>query len=344
MKLLQCLYGLRSAGRDRWMARCPAHQDHTPSLSIRWVGDRFLLHCFAGCPVEVILKTLGLGWNDLHQRELPGGFALKTPDLGTSDPRAQARIEHLWNRAHPLTGEDEASRYLRFRGLPPSQTSPSLRFVEALEYHHQGRYIGVFPALIAKVVHPWWGRVALHRTYLRQGGLGKAPVPAPKKLTRPIFAGATKGAATRLGMAGSRLAVAEGLETALAVQAMTSWATWAAVSAGGMAVLEVPDSVREVLIAADHDPVNPTTGLRPGEAAARALASRLVQQGIRVHLAIPPDESTDWLDGYLVGTDLWGHSELWVRRASGSNQPRLAGHKPYLGHPATAFHSSPPAL
>ncbi len=48
------------------MARCPAHWDHKPSLSISEVTGKVLVHCFAGCTqAEVIdaLRDRGL-WPD----------------------------------------------------------------------------------------------------------------------------------------------------------------------------------------------------------------------------------------------------------------------------------------
>ncbi len=51
---------------DAWSARCPAHDDRDPSLSIGIGTDaRVLLHCHAGCQVEVIVGTLGLAMRDL---------------------------------------------------------------------------------------------------------------------------------------------------------------------------------------------------------------------------------------------------------------------------------------
>ena len=49
-----------------WSARCPAHEDKNPSLSIA-VGDdgRALLCCHAGCTTEAILEALGLTMRDL---------------------------------------------------------------------------------------------------------------------------------------------------------------------------------------------------------------------------------------------------------------------------------------
>ena len=42
-KLVSQLEGVRSTGQDRWIARCPAHDDRSPSLSIREVDDRILI-------------------------------------------------------------------------------------------------------------------------------------------------------------------------------------------------------------------------------------------------------------------------------------------------------------
>lgn len=44
-----------------FMALCPGHDDHEPSLSIKQAGNgKLLLHCFAGCHYEKILAALGI--------------------------------------------------------------------------------------------------------------------------------------------------------------------------------------------------------------------------------------------------------------------------------------------
>lgn len=60
------LKGVESRGPKQWMALCPAHDDHDPSLSIE-VGEdgRILIHCFAECPTEKIISALGIDWGDL---------------------------------------------------------------------------------------------------------------------------------------------------------------------------------------------------------------------------------------------------------------------------------------
>lgn len=63
--VLDRLEQVRKAPRG-YLARCPAHEDRTPSLSVG-VGadDRVLLHCFGGCEAVDIVAVLGLSMKDL---------------------------------------------------------------------------------------------------------------------------------------------------------------------------------------------------------------------------------------------------------------------------------------
>lgn len=60
--LLSRLEKVRTTGKQKWKACCPAHDDKSPSLSIG-VGDKgqVLLHCFAGCTVDAILAAIDSG-------------------------------------------------------------------------------------------------------------------------------------------------------------------------------------------------------------------------------------------------------------------------------------------
>ena len=64
--LLSHFNGVKKSG-DQYMALCPAHDDHNPSLSIGLSkdGKRILLHCFAGCHEEEILQKVGVTMKDL---------------------------------------------------------------------------------------------------------------------------------------------------------------------------------------------------------------------------------------------------------------------------------------
>jgi hypothetical protein len=55
--IAKALFG-RKAGAG-WMARCPTHDDRTPSLSIRAAADgKVLVRCHAGCNQERVIATL----------------------------------------------------------------------------------------------------------------------------------------------------------------------------------------------------------------------------------------------------------------------------------------------
>lgn len=65
--LLSHLHGVRRTGEGRYSARCPAHEDRSPSLSIRELDDgRILLHDHAGCSVEEVLAAVGLTFDALY--------------------------------------------------------------------------------------------------------------------------------------------------------------------------------------------------------------------------------------------------------------------------------------
>lgn len=68
--LLSRLSGVRKNGRG-FVARCPAHEDRSPSLSCSQLDDgRILMHCFAGCGTDAVLGALGLELTDLFPEPL----------------------------------------------------------------------------------------------------------------------------------------------------------------------------------------------------------------------------------------------------------------------------------
>jgi hypothetical protein len=50
---------------DQWQTCCPAHDDHTPSLSITPAANKVLVYCHAQCPLDAILAALHLTRRDL---------------------------------------------------------------------------------------------------------------------------------------------------------------------------------------------------------------------------------------------------------------------------------------
>ncbi len=51
--------------RAGFTARCPAHDDRSPSLSITERDGKILLHCFSGCSISAITEAIGVSVKDL---------------------------------------------------------------------------------------------------------------------------------------------------------------------------------------------------------------------------------------------------------------------------------------
>jgi len=64
-ELLPLLDGVRSRGASKWLSRCPAHQDNSPSLTIAEGERGLLLKCWAGCTLEEITGALKVSVKDL---------------------------------------------------------------------------------------------------------------------------------------------------------------------------------------------------------------------------------------------------------------------------------------
>ena len=83
---LSRLEKVRRRQPGQWSARCPAHGDKSPSLSIRETPDgAVLLHCFGGCETAEIVASLGLELSDLFPpRDKPTGTPKKIANLLTA--------------------------------------------------------------------------------------------------------------------------------------------------------------------------------------------------------------------------------------------------------------------
>jgi hypothetical protein len=93
-EVARCLHARRTGAG--WIARCPAHPDRAPSLSIReGDGGRILLHCFTGCTVEAICAALRIKLSDLF---FQSGVVQPKPRVLVE---AERQIQNLRSRLTP---------------------------------------------------------------------------------------------------------------------------------------------------------------------------------------------------------------------------------------------------
>ena len=248
-------------------------------------NGRLMAHCKkSACTFRDIMAMAGLR-----------GIAYRAPDPATiarreAERRADAQLragqaERIWQEAQPIAGT-AAAAYLRARGI-------NCALPHVLRFHgacFHGPTAQRFPAMVAAVEG---GSFAVHRTYLRPDGSGKAGLEGGDKL----MLGATAGGAVRLTDGPGRLVVAEGIESGLSLACglLDGPATiWAGLSTSGLRGLHLPAQPGLLTIACDGD--------TPGRAAAHALAERASALGWQVDICDPGDgaDFNDILTGKAV--------------------------------------------
>ena len=256
------------------MARCPCHEDRTPSLSISDGQDGVLLvNCFAGCDPVDILRALS-------------DQGLSEPPRATPSPRLHHRDNGraalgIWRESQSAAGT-VVERYLRRRGIT-LPVPPSIRFHPGLKHGPTGL---ILPAMVAAVQAPDRRVVAIHRTFLTEYGT-KATVSTPKMALGPLGAGAV-----RLAKAGSLLGLAEGIEDALSAMQLFDLPCWASLGGARLARVDLPPEVREVRIFADGDD--------PGKEAAETSVRRFRREGLKARAFLPPGGVKDWNDALIA--------------------------------------------
>jgi putative DNA primase/helicase len=203
-------------------------------------------------------------------------------------------INDVVNQLHPLDSKiaSPARRYLKKRGLCISCYPDNLYFHPSLPY--TGKHYVEYPAIVALITNEENELVGIHRTFLTVLG-DKAPGPSPKRMLS-AYNRATTGAAIKLYRASTEIALAEGIETSLAVYQATKLPVWATISANGMTKVQIPQKVKMVQIWCDKD------RNEVGQKAASKLASRLISEGKKVKVLVPPlpiqtgCKAIDWLD------------------------------------------------
>jgi hypothetical protein len=271
----------------RWFRRygaapCPICQPERRkgqnALTLADGREGLVLHCKkSACGFAAILAAAGV---------TPGAYCAPDPaviaqrqaaERAEAEKRARQAMQ-VWREAQRIEGSP-AEAYLRARRI----TGPlplTLRFHPECWHGPTAKRLPALVALVDGADLP-----AIHRTYLRDDGSGKAAVDPAKAML-----GAVAGGAVRLCEAQGPLVVAEGIETALSLSCglLRSPATiWAALSASGIRGLRLPDVPGRLTIASDGDTA--------GREAAHALAERAHPLGWTVSF-LPAPEGRDWND------------------------------------------------
>jgi putative DNA primase/helicase len=244
-------------GGNRILCPGPGHGRSDRSLSVAFTGNGFVCNSFAGddwkeCR-DFVKAKLGLS----DDRPVSANQNTPLPDPATlvdQDKRVDMAAR-IWAETTPLPGT-LAETYLKSRGIAYEG--------EELRFHPRNRM------MVAMMTDAITGDpCGVHRTFLDTNG---------KKVDRKML-GRARGAVVRLSAdedVTSGLAIAEGIETALAVPFRP---VWACLSAGTMAAFPVLAGIEALTIFADQD--------KAGLSAANSCGERWHEAGVEVTMAAP---------------------------------------------------------
>ena len=129
---------VRKSGKS-WNTNCPAHDDKNPSLSIsEGRNGNVVIFCHSGCPIESVVKALGLTMTDL--------FAEDKPNLSVvaSSPMKLVDTYHYVDMNHKPLYEVRRYEPKTFRPYLPGASRAGLNGTERVLYR--------MPALIDALV------------------------------------------------------------------------------------------------------------------------------------------------------------------------------------------------
>lgn len=243
------------------MCICPAHADSTPSLSIRQGERGILVHCFAGCDNEDVLRAI----------------ARTSPVTGSPTPKflpapAEAHIRWIWEQARPVAGT-MGEAYLKIRGLPIDV--PDVRFHPRCPFGRKPK-TRLRPSLIV-AVRSEQELTAIQRIVLRPRGDGHQG---------KFMLGSPGTGAWAPAFSGSQLAIAEGFEDAAGYTILHGVPCWSPLGDKRFPTLRIPDQVKQLIIAEDND--------TPGRAAALAAVDAHSMPGREITRHAPPKGIKDW--------------------------------------------------
>lgn len=264
----------------------------------RWNRATEFAHCNQ-CgtkgPIDLAMAWLSKPYKDTvtEIRSVLGESKMTAQPQTDDTAKNQARIDKIRATLKPMNGRCAASLYFAKRGIS-TLPEKDCYFSPAVDYWGEvdGKLTkSTHPAMVSIFRNLEGKGATFHITYLTDDGQ-KASVAAPKKILPVVLP--LPGCAIQLFKPTEGvLAIAEGVETALAVYGLEGIPVWAAGSAQQMSSLEIPAGIKELYIYADSD------ASFTGQAAAYALARRYADKiKVRVNVLVDRQWIVDSGDKY----------------------------------------------
>lgn len=106
--LIESLEFCKQVSSDKWIARCPAHEDKSPSLSVKELQDgRVLIHCHAGCGANEILDSIGLDYGALFPEDNNYSPVTRRKERGSYCELFVAIAQDAMKKGQKLTGPEK---------------------------------------------------------------------------------------------------------------------------------------------------------------------------------------------------------------------------------------------
>lgn len=258
-------------------AKCPAHPDASPSLSIvRDHDNNAWVTCWAGCDWRKILEAISSSTS---------GERRVIPTVSYDPEHNKEAALKIWDEAYYTVGGSPVETYLKNRGLNNGYTT-DIRYHRALR-HSSGAY---FPAMVTAITDVEGEVVGIHRTYLTVDGK-KAEVQPNKMMLGNCRGGAVRFRG-RTAADDSTVFITEGIETALSIrQLFGDVQVYAALSVYGLRSIQLPSWVKRVIVVADGDQLG-----TPAFMAAQRAVVELRRRGLEVVMLRCPFEDEDFND------------------------------------------------
>lgn len=285
---------LRPAGAEM-LGLCPFHDEETPSFRVN--NSKGLFHCF-GCgaggdlldylrEIEGMAFREAMTWltnvKDLHEID-PADREQQIAHEHRARTENVARAREQWHQSRELE-RTIGERYLRSRGLgAPWPQSFRFGWFPIWYDKRTGKPGRRFPAVICAVTNNANEVTGVQRIFLDRETAGKAAIANPK-----LSLGQTRGNAIRIGGAAATIILTEGPEDGLTLRLRyPEIPVWIALGTGGLYQVQLPETVRHVILAGDNN--------GPGHEAVRRAQEAYEAQGRTCEGLFPSERFEDFND------------------------------------------------